>query len=66
MKPAAAQLTGQQIMEKVYSMPSGDDMQGELVMTLENSRGEQRVRNLKQFSRDDGKIEKDHVFPVSR
>ncbi len=65
MKPAVAQLTGQQIMEKVYSKPSGDDMQGELVMTLENSRGEQRVRNLKQFSRDDGKIEKKIMFFLS-
>lgn len=60
--PASAQLTGQQIMEKVYNKPSGDDMQGELVMTLVNSRGEQRVRNLKQFIRDDGKVEKKIMF----
>lgn len=60
--PANAQMTGQQIMEKVYHNPSGDDMQGELVMTLVNTRGEQRVRNLKQFSKDDGKTEKKIMF----
>lgn len=60
--PAQAQMTGQQIMESVYNSPSGDDMQGELVMTLVNSRGEQRVRNLKQFSKDDGKTEKKIMF----
>mgnify|MGYP004701755029 CR=1 FL=1 len=60
--PANAQMTGQQIMEKVYHNPSGDDMQGELVMTLVNSRGEQRVRNLKQFMKDDGKTEKKIMF----
>lgn len=60
--PANAQMTGQQIMEKVYHNPSGDDMQGELVMTLVNSRGEQRVRNLKQFMKDDGKTKKKIMF----
>ncbi|MFZ5430633.1 MAG: outer membrane lipoprotein-sorting protein [Bacteroidota bacterium] len=60
--PADAQMTGQQIMEKVYNNPSGDDMQGELVMTLVNSRGEQRVRNLKQFMKNDGKSEKKIMF----
>ena len=62
LKPASAQLTGKEIMEKVYNMPSGDDMQGELVMTLENNRGEQRIRNLKQFSMDNGKVEKKIMF----
>lgn len=60
--PAYAQITGQQIMEKVYNNPSGDDMQGELVMTLVNNRGEQRVRNLIQYIKDDGKTEKKIMF----
>ena len=32
--PASAQITGKEIMENVYNIPSGDDMQGELVMTF--------------------------------
>lgn len=60
--PVHAQMTGQQIMDKVYNSPSGDDMQGELVMTLVNSRGEQRVRNLKQYLKNDGKTEKKIMF----
>ena len=57
-----AQQTGQQIMEKVYNNPSGEDTQGSLTMTLTNNRGEQRVRTLKQFIRrwEDG--EEDHVL----
>lgn len=59
------QLSGQQIMEKVYHNPSGDDTQGLLSMTLTNSRGEQRVRTLKQYIKDDGKMEKKIMFFVS-
>ena len=61
-QPLKAQLTGQQIMEKVYHNPSGDDTQGNLSMTLINNRGEQRIRNLKQFIKDDGKVEKKIMF----
>jgi len=64
-QPANAQLTGQQVMEKVYNNPSGDDTQGSLTMTLTNSRGEQRIRTLKQFIKDDGKMEKKIMFFVS-
>ena len=64
-QPANAQLTGQQIMEKVYNNPSGDDTQGSLTMTLTNNRGEQRVRTLTQFIKDDGKMEKKIMFFVS-
>ncbi|NLM92669.1 MAG: outer membrane lipoprotein-sorting protein [Bacteroidales bacterium] len=58
----SAQMTGQHIMEKVYNNPSGEDTQGELTMTLINSRGEQRVRNLSQFIKNDGKVEKKIMF----
>jgi outer membrane lipoprotein-sorting protein len=64
-QPANAQLTGQQIMEKVYNNPSGEDTQGSLTMTLTNNRGEQRVRTLKQFIKDDGKMEKKIMFFVT-
>ena len=64
-QPANAQLTGQQIMEKVYHNPSGEDTQGSLTMTLTNNRGEQRVRTLTQFIKDDGKVEKKIMFFVS-
>jgi outer membrane lipoprotein-sorting protein len=60
-----AQMTGQEIMEKVYDNPTGDDMQGELTMTLTNSRGEQRVRQLKQFVKDFGEVEKKIMFFLS-
>lgn len=64
-QPSNAQLTGQQAMEKVYNNPSGVDTQGSLTMTLTNNRGEQRVRTLKQFIKDDGKMEKKIMFFVT-
>lgn len=60
-----AQITGQQIMEKVYHNPTGEDTQGELTMTLINSRGEQRVRTLFQFIKNDEKVEKKIMFFLS-
>jgi len=64
-QPSNAQLTGQQIMEKVYNNPSGEDTQGSLTMTLTNNRGKQRVRTLKQYIKDDGKVEKKIMFFVT-
>ena len=60
-----AQPTGQKIMEDVYNLPKGEDMQGELTMTLINRQGEQRVRNLRQYSKDDGDVEKKIMFFLS-
>ncbi|MDY0199717.1 MAG: outer membrane lipoprotein-sorting protein [Tenuifilaceae bacterium] len=62
---SVAQLTGQQVIEKVYNNPSGDDTQGNLSMTLTNNRGEQRERNLKQYIKDDGKVEKKIMYFLS-
>lgn len=59
------QLTGSQIMEKVYNNPTGEDTQGSMTMTLSNSRGEQRIRTLKQFIKDDGATEKKIMFFVT-
>jgi len=59
---AQEKLTGLQIIQKVYDRPEGNDMQSELTMTLTNSRGEQRVREIKQFIKDMGKVEKKIMF----
>lgn len=58
-------LTGSQVMQKVYERPKGNDTQGELTMVLINKQGEQRTRKLKQYIKDDGKIEKKIMFFIS-
>ncbi len=60
-----AQMNGAQIMKKVYDRPTGDDTQGSLTMTLVNKQGEQRVRKLSQYTKDEGKTEKKIMFFVS-
>jgi len=62
---ATGQLTGRQIMDKVYTNPAGEDTQGSMTMTLTNSRGEQRVRTLRQFIKDDGATEKKIMFFIT-
>lgn len=57
-----AQLSGDEIMNKVYNMPSGDDQQGQLTMTLTNRNGEQRVRKLQQYIKSYGGDEKKVMF----
>ncbi len=59
---AQAEMTGTKIIENVYSRPEGNDTQGDLSMTLTNSRGDSRVRKIKQFSKDFGKVEKKIMF----
>ncbi len=59
---AQEKLTGLQVIEKVYNRPTGDDMEANLTMTLVNSRGEERVREIKQYLRDFGKVEKKIMF----
>ena len=65
LQEATARLSGQEIMEKVYHNPKGDDMQSELTMTLINARGEERVRQLKQFTKTDDDTEKKIMFFLS-
>ena len=60
--PAQSQITGLEVMEKVYNRPAGDDMSGKLTMTLTNSRGESRVRKIEQSTKDFGNIEKKIMF----
>ncbi|NQU63546.1 MAG: outer membrane lipoprotein-sorting protein [SAR324 cluster bacterium] len=59
---AQTEISGLKIIENVYNRPVGDDMLGDLVMTLTNSRGESRVRKIQQFTKDFGKIEKKIMF----
>ncbi len=58
----AQEITGLQIIQNVYNRPTGDDMKSELKMTLVNSSGGERVREITQFSRDFGKVEKKIMF----
>jgi len=57
-------ITGLQIIENVYNRETGNDMQGDLTMSLINSRGDQRVRKIKQFIKDFGNMEKKIMFFV--
>lgn len=62
--PLSAQ-TGVEIMTKVYNLPSGEDTQGELIMTLMNKQGEKRVRRLKQYMINQGETEKKIMYFMS-
>ncbi len=62
---AQNKLTGLQIIEKVYNRPTSKDQTGQLTMTLINSRGDKRVRTIKQFVRDFGSVEKKIMFFIS-
>ncbi len=62
---ATAQMTPLQIMQKVYDQPDGNDTQGELTMTLINKQGEQRVRKIKQYIKNESAGEKKIMFFVS-
>ena len=57
-----AQLTGKQIVDKAYNIPTGDDQTSTLTMTLVNKSGKKRVRKIKQFTKDFGKVEKSIMF----
>ncbi|MCF7792498.1 MAG: outer membrane lipoprotein-sorting protein [Candidatus Cloacimonetes bacterium] len=58
----AQDITGQQIIENVYNRSTGEDQEGNLTMSLINSRGEQRVREIRQFLKDYGEMEKKIMF----
>ena len=57
-----AQLTGTEIVEKAYNRETGDDQTSTLTMTLTNKQGKQRVRKIKQFTKDFGDVEKSIMF----
>ncbi len=61
----AEDLTGLDIMMTVYNRSTGDDMTANLSMILENSRGDQRIREIKQFIKDFGDTEKKIMFFIA-
>ena len=58
-------LTGKQIVEKAYNRETGNDQTSDLTMTLVNKSGNQRVRKIKQFTKDLGEVEKSIMFFLS-
>ncbi len=62
---SGAELTGLQIIENVYNRDTGKDSKGNLTMSLINSQGNERVRTIKQFIKDFGKVEKKIMFFMS-
>ena len=61
---AQPKLTGLQVMEKVYNRPSPKEMEADLTMILISSSGNQRVREIHQYIKDFGKVEKKIMFFV--
>lgn len=59
---AQESFTGQEIIEKVYNRIAPEDQKGELIMTLENSRGDQRVREISQYILESETMEKKIMF----
>ena len=62
---AQENMTGLEIMQKVYNRPTGEDQTAKLTMTLIDSKGNKRVREIKQFSRDFEDMEKKIMFFIS-
>ncbi len=58
-------ISGLEIIKKVYNRPTGNDQEGKLTMTLINSRGDQRVREIKQYIKDFGTEEKKIMFFIA-
>ena len=58
----AQEMTAREIIEKVYNRPEGDDQTSSLIMTLINKSGKERVRKIKQFTKDMGDMEKSIMF----
>jgi hypothetical protein len=59
---AAQELTGREIINKAYNLPTGEDQTSNLTMTLINKGGSERVRKIKQFTKDFGDVEKSIMF----
>lgn len=62
---AQDKLTGLQIMEKVYNHPAPKELEGNLTMILINSRGDKRIRKIRQYIKDFGDVEKKIMFFIS-
>ncbi len=62
---AQEQISGLEIIQNVYNRPAPQDQEGTLTMTLINSRGDERVRKIKQFIKDYGSKENKIMFFLS-
>ena len=58
----AQELNGRDIVEKVYNLPTGEDQTSNLTMTLINKGGKERIREIKQFTKEMGDVEKSIMF----
>lgn len=59
---AQSDLSGFEVMSNVYERPQPDDTQGSLTMTLENARGDQRIRSVRQYVAQFNGVEKKILF----
>ena len=59
---AGDKISGQQIVENVYNRQTSNDQQTDLTMSLINSRGDERVRTIRQFTKDFSAMEKKIMF----
>ncbi|MCK5855852.1 MAG: outer membrane lipoprotein-sorting protein [Bacteroidales bacterium] len=59
---AKAQITANEIVEKVYNLPTGEDVTSTLNMTLTNKSGQTRVRKIQQYFKNFGDVEKSIMF----
>lgn len=59
---AQEKLTGEEIIYRVYNRSEPSDQTGRLTMTLTNSRGEERVRDITQYIKKYGNDEKKIMF----
>lgn len=57
-----AAYSGEEVMDKVYTRDSGNNMSANLVMTLTNSRGSTRERSIQQYRKTDTDGEKKIMF----
>jgi hypothetical protein len=62
---SAQEITGLKIIENVYNRPTGEDQTADLTMSLINSRDDKRVREIKQYLKDYGEMEKKIMFFVA-
>ncbi|RCW56234.1 MULTISPECIES: outer membrane lipoprotein-sorting protein [Halanaerobium] len=61
----AADLSGEEIMKKVYNRETGDSRTANLKMILVNKQGSKRIREIKQFEKDFGEVDKKIMFFIS-
>jgi outer membrane lipoprotein-sorting protein len=62
---AQEKISGHQIIQNVYDRDTGNEVEGQLTMTLTNKDGNKRVRELKQFIKDFGDVEKKIMYFIS-